>query len=673
MTTAENQIAPPTKNGAQFAPFLTRPRVRRWATLIVILWLALFLRVWQLDILPPGLHYDEAFNGTMAREVLSGANRPIFFVENFGEEPLHMYAEAVVFSLVGDSPWSIRLTSAIFGVIFVAAVYACARAFFPRSDLVALVSAFLAATLLWSLMFARIGIETTTLPTMLTLSAATLGFAYRRWTWRWVIAAGFLLGAMIYTYLASRIWPLAVFLWFLYLVAFQRALVRRQFAKWVVIAAVALLTLAPLLWFFAQNPLALNGRAGDVFVPATFGKHLLQTAGMFFFTGDADPRDNLPGRAALDVILAVYFSIGVGVALARFRKPFYAFVLIWFVVMCLPSALTEFAPNFRRAIGALPATILLCALGVEWTWVRIRHWTVNRQPSFVRYTAYAILIGLLGMSAFWSVRAYFGEWASSTGLFYSFDAGLLQVGKSLAARPQDEQLCISPHYSEHYTVIWALDGRPISSFDGRNVLVLPDSSRAATCGIITHEDSQSLAQLGNAYSESSPPIQILDTAGQPYATVLTFPQNARAPVMPQHPLAIRAGDFASLDGFDAETGVKRGSDLRVRLYWTAEQAAHKDYTVFVQLVGPTNPATQSPVWAQADKQPGNGTYPTTRWQRGDLIIEDYVFKVPPEAPAAEYKIYAGAYLLETGERVPMTENGNRLPDDAVLLDTFRLP
>lgn len=133
MTTAVNQIAPPQKTDAGDAPASQTsvlPRVVRWAILSVILWLALFLRVWQLDTLPPGLHYDEAFNGVMARDVLRGVQRPIFFTANFGEEPLHMYVEAGVFALLGESPWSIRLTSAFFGVLFVAAVYACARAFF---------------------------------------------------------------------------------------------------------------------------------------------------------------------------------------------------------------------------------------------------------------------------------------------------------------------------------------------------------------------------------------------------------------------------------------------------------------------------------------------------------------------------------------------------------------
>ncbi|RIK14633.1 MAG: hypothetical protein DCC52_19465, partial [Chloroflexi bacterium] len=432
------------------------------------------------------------------------------------------------------------------------------------------------------------------------------------------------------------------------------------------------------------------------FTPATFVANLARTAGMFFFNGDLDPRDNLPGRAALDALLAIFFSVGIVISIVRFRKPFYAFLLIWLAVMSLPSALTEFAPNFRRdfrrAIGALPATILLCAVGVEWVCLKIRHLDFKNQKA--RYAAYLLVALALVTSAFWSARAYFVEWANNPGLYYSFDAGLLQLAKLLAARPRDEAIYFSPSYRDHYTVIWAFDGRPVSSFDGRNLLLLADSSRAATYGIITHEDTQTAGRLGNFYAGSELPTVLLDAAGNSYATILTFPANTRNPIQPSRSLAVKVGDFATLAGFEVEpnhfargdtvrvrlywnvaqgAAEARGDTVRVRLYWNGAQGAAEDYTAFVHLVGPHNPATNSSVWAQADKQPGDGTYPTTRWRRGETIIEDYVFKLPPEAAAGEYKIETGMYLLETGARVPLTENDARLTDDTVILKQFVLP
>lgn len=652
------------KNGASPAPFLARPRTRRWLAMILILWLALFLRVWQLDTLPPGLHYDEAFNGTMAREVLRGINRPIFFTPNFGEEPLHIYTEALLFSILGESPWTIRLVSAVFGVIFVAALYACARAFFPRSDLLALVAAFLAATLYWAINFSRIGIETNGLPMLLTLSAAALAHAYRKRQWHWILGAGFLMGATVYTYLASRLWLPAVFLWFVYLVLFHRRVVREHFSKWVVLGAAALLTLAPLLLFFIFNPVAFSGRSGTVFTPEIFAVNAARTAGMFFFFGDLDPRDNLPGRPALDILLAFFFSSGLIVALARFRKPLYALLLIWFVVMCLPSALTEFAPNFRRAIGAMPAMILLCALGVEQIW-KLKLQLANFQ--FARVVQFAV-IAALALSAFWSGRAYFVEWASGTGLFYSFDAGLLQVANALAARPREHALYLTPDYDEHYTVIWALDGRALSSFDGRRALALPNSSRAASYGIITREDTVTETLLRERGVDARLAEKFVDAEGNPYATLYEIP----ATNAPSQTQGIRVGNFAELLAARVSPLQPQAEEnIRVELHWLALNAADKNYTVSVQLIGPPHPVTGSPLWAQEDKQPAGGTFPTSAWRAGEQIIETFTLRHGRDAAPGKYAIQASMYWLETGERVPLfNSHGTRIENDALTLATF---
>ena len=44
--------------------------------LLVILALAAFLRLWQLDSFPPGLYHDEAYNGLDALSLLQGKTFP---------------------------------------------------------------------------------------------------------------------------------------------------------------------------------------------------------------------------------------------------------------------------------------------------------------------------------------------------------------------------------------------------------------------------------------------------------------------------------------------------------------------------------------------------------------------------------------------------------------------
>lgn len=677
MTDAISPIAPPNQNGAAPAPFLTHPRPRRralhWLLLILILWLATFLRVWQLDTLPPGLHYDEAFNGTMARDVLRGNNRPIFFTPNFGEEPLHIYTEALLFAFIGESGWTIRLVSAVFGILFVAALYACARAFFPQSDWLALIAAFIAATLYWAINFSRIGIETNGLPMLITLSATALVYAYKKMTWRWVIGAGFLMSATLYTYLASRLWLPAVFLWFLYLVLVHRSHVRAHFPKWFVMGLVAILTLAPLLVFFVANPTALNGRAGTVFTPEFIILNLQRVVRGFFWLGDSDPRDNLIGRPALDIILAPLFVIGFILSLTRYRKPLYAFLLIWFGVMLLPTLLSELAPNFRRAIGALPAIILFCALGLEWLATKLLSLKFARAHPIFKPITVALLSLALVVSAYWSAYAYFVTWASGTGLFYSFDAGLLHVARALAARPAGEPIYITPAYAEHYTMIWALNGRPVSAFDGRFILVLPDSSRAATYGIIVHEDPLTQAALNQSFAHPQVLEEYSDAAGKPYSSLLHLPPNSRIQNATPAFSPIQVGDFATLINAKAASPHVRGDSILIETQWQVIRPAPKNYTVSVQLHGPTNPADGSNVWAQQDKQPGSGTYPTTQWQPGQTIFDKFVLKIPDNAPAGAYSVQVVMYLLETGERVTLTTaDSTAIADNLLTIHTFTL-
>ncbi len=635
-------------------------KYRHWLALLCVLLLAASLRLYQLGNIPPGFHYDEAFNAIQARDIVSGANRPIFFTGNFGEEPMQMYVEAVVFALTGQSPWSARLSNVVLGLLLIPALYFCARVFFPTRGFIALAAAFVGATLYWAINFSRLGIETNSLPWILTLSAGALALANSTRGWKWGVVSGILLGATLYTYLASRVYPLVVLLWFVYLVLFHKNELRRRLPNWILIALLAALTLAPLGVFFVQNPLALTGRSGQVLTINQLGLNLARSAGMFFFAGDTDPRDNLPGRAALDPFLALLFLIGLAVSIKSAKKPTYAFLLIWLIVMTLPSALSEFAPNFRRAIGALPAVALVCAVGADWLW------GVTRRTSAQTRVVLRLLVGLgFAFSAWSSMHDYFLVWAPSTGLYYSFDAGLLQVARTLAGRPPGEHICLSPDYHDHPTLLWAMNGRAFSAFDGRRVTVLPNSAQPATCAIITYEDQT--VSITHFFPSAQRLASLYDLEGKPYAQVLYIPAGSTPQLSPQDGLDARVGDSVRVLGYDLTRGGER-FDLKV--YWRADRAMNGDYTVFVHLIGPENPASGSPVWAQDDAQPGHGSYPTSRWRAGETIVDQYALRLPAGAPPATYQIEIGMYLLATGERLPVWVDGRRAAEDRLLISAI---
>jgi hypothetical protein len=64
--------------------------------------------------------------------------------------------------------------------------------------------------------------------------------------------------------------------------------------------------------------------------------------------------------------------------------------------------------------------------------------------------------------------------------------------------------------------------------------------------------------------------------------------------------------------------------------------------------------------AQADSQPLRGTYPTSFWDVGEILLDPYELAVPSGVPPAEYGLYVGMYLPATGERLPSAGGGDAI-------------
>ncbi|GAB4455198.1 MAG: hypothetical protein Kow00120_24820 [Anaerolineae bacterium] len=140
--------------------------------------------------------------------------------------------------------------------------------------------------------------------------------------------------------------------------------------------------------------------------------------------------------------------------------------------------------------------------------------------------------------------------------------------------------------------------------------------------------------------------------------------------------AIRVGDFASLVGYDVSPPMQRdrvlvrsGERLRLILYWTPFARAPADYTAFVHLEGPLNPATGTPLWAQDDHPPQHGRAPTSQWHvwpAGTLLRDVYTLDltgVPPDT----YALRVGMYNPRTGVRVALRDADTDQAGDAVAL------
>ena len=130
-----------------------------------ILILACFFRLWHLDSIPPGLYPDEAINGN---EAISSPGK-VFYRENNGREGLFINLIALSFEIFGKSIFSLKLVSAICGILTVVGLYLLTKELFigrgPQfAQKVALVSSLFLATAFWHVNFSRIAFRAILVP-----------------------------------------------------------------------------------------------------------------------------------------------------------------------------------------------------------------------------------------------------------------------------------------------------------------------------------------------------------------------------------------------------------------------------------------------------------------------------------------------------------------------------
>ena len=137
----------------------------------------------------------------------------------------------------------------------------------------------------------------------------------------------------------------------------------------------------------------------------------------------------------------------------------------------------------------------------------------------------------------------------------------------------------------------------------------------------------------------------------------------------EHSLKANLGGQVRLLGYNIQSGFHPGNTIHLTLFWQALAKMDQNYTVLTHLVD-----GESRLWGQKDNPPVDGFYPTSQWEAGEIVRDQYEIDISPDAPPGEYQIEVGMYLIETGERlVVQDENGhyqgNRVPLEPMLVQS----
>ena len=645
----------------------------RWPVLALlsILALAAVLRFWKLDQLPPGLYHDEAYYGLDALSLLHGktfpqyyegwelyandahAERPatpmrfpVFFEGNYGREPLHVYLVSLSILLFGNTPFAIRAVTAASGTLAIFTTWLAARALFPpdrnrllTGELLPLMAAFTLAVLYPALHFSRFGIRATTMLPIVTLAVYTFWIGWRRRQTGWLALAGALVGLSLYTFAAARLFPLVFIAFGLFMLFFDRPSLIVRWRGLVLATAMALLTAGPLLIFFLRYPyffvfrmsyVANRGRGVVEGAPAlTWLMNVVRVVGGLFWQGETHLRHNLPGRPYLDIVQAGLLLMGFVRGLRFWRRPEFAFLLIWFGVMLLPSILSGDAPHFGRLTGAAPAVAIIVALGSEWL-VEI---VAARASS--RWVAPALLIVLMTASLFLTARDYFVRYASHPDIARDFYQADWELGQYAASLPPATTLYLSPSQEEMATIYFALASPDrLRSFNGEDGLIPAGIPGAPAVYLVRPGATATMENLRAHFPEGE--------NGPAGDNFISFHVPAAAElVRTQQAAKFDFGETIRLVGHTVDANEDQ---LLVTLAWQATAPTDIDYTAFVHLIDASGELA-----AQIDRPPAG--FPTSDWQPGEIVVDQYQIDYPADLPPGSYRVQTGFYDLATLTRL----------------------
>ncbi len=666
-------------------------RSRFFWLLVVTLLIAAFLRLWQIGTLPPGLHYDEAADTIIAQQIARGESAPLFVAAYTGKEVLFFYWAAAWMKLIGPTVFAMRLAAALLGLLTVAITYRVVRELFaaPHSvrgrssgadEGIALFATIFIATSFWHVVMSRLGFRSISEPLIQALALAALFRGLRLKRWRWIVIAGALIGLNLYTYLAARLFPLAIAAICLFLIGFDRGQRRWHFAQFIVVTGTALLVFAPLGLYFLNNPSAFLTRIQQVAPQAlTQAPALLENIGralgLFFISGDPYIRFNLPDRPLFTIVWGGFFISGlitalVGVMRGRtvWRRTAYFSVIVTTFIMLLPTALAvnEITPSNLRAIGMMPLVFVFPALGMWWItkkiWARMNTdehgFALKRQRQYVNVILLSTL--LLGMVE--TTWTYFRVYVNEPELSIQSDGDLADIAKWLNSHDtQGEPVYLAALHYRHPTVA-ALSQKygDLKWIAGNRGVVLPNGPGYLFFARLGLPEEQWLQRsLPDAALIAKPLAPDGETNYRAYHL------SAQPVVTPQIKLDVSFGNIVQLIGYDVESshpstslrahsersaaesknarGSAQDAAASVTLYWRVlNQPDRGDYATFAQL---------RDAWGFEWGKGGSFDYPSEQWTPGEIIVNRIDVPIAVGAPPGDYELRVGWFSPETNQRL----------------------
>jgi len=428
--------------------------------LLIILAIAGFFRLWQLDSIPPGLYPDEAINGNDALDTLQNKDFKLFYPENNGREGLFYWLLAFSFAIFGPSIWALKFVSALFGILTVLGVYFLTKELFGKDNqnkasCLALLASFFLAISFWHVNFSRIGFRAILIPFILSFGFYFLFRGFRKQKIIDLIISGVFFGLGFYTYISYRfIVLLAIIVLILWWLIYKKQNLQKKFLLYALYLVIAAFIISlPIGIYFLLNPGDFFGRAAGVSVLNAenpiyeLGKSVILHLGMFNFYGDGNWRHNLAGSPQLLWPVGIFFLLGLIISIKDLiislrKKEYllfaaYCLLLYWFFIMLLPGFLSaEGVPHALRVISVIPVIYIFAAIGAYWLFEKIKVFYKTKRKLLIFYILACVFLLSITYAQF---NKYFYLWAKNPETENAFSKNYVELGNYLNSLPDNLQ------------------------------------------------------------------------------------------------------------------------------------------------------------------------------------------------------------------------------------------
>ena len=97
---------------------------------------------------------------------------------------------------------------------------------------------------------------------------------------------------------------------------------------------------------------------------------------------------------------------------------------------------------------------------------------------------------------------------------------------------------------------------------------------------------------------------------------------------------------------------QHGEPMRLALDWRVMEPVEDAVMIFTHVA-----RDEGFLIAQRDAVPGNGAFPVTGWEPGEVVRDQFALQLPADLPVGQYEIRVGIYNPTSGQRYGLTEAG----------------